>query len=144
MSKQTNKFAIGAIVAAATGYVAGILTAPKSGKETRKDIQDAALKARSEAEKRLKETHSELQELIKKGQTKVGLATDKTKQSFNEAIESAKTAQQKAKGMLSAVHAGDSDDKDLQKAIKEADKAIAHLKSYVTKAEDSRATEKKK
>lgn len=33
------KKVLGVIVAAAAGYVAGILTAPKSGEETRKDLQ---------------------------------------------------------------------------------------------------------
>lgn len=53
MSK--GKFAVGALVAAAAGFVAGILTAPKSGKETREDLKYAALKAKdtvvAEAEK---------------------------------------------------------------------------------------------
>lgn len=37
-----KKLAIGAIVGAAVGVVAGILTAPKSGKETRDDIKEKA------------------------------------------------------------------------------------------------------
>jgi len=53
MSK--NKFALGALIAAATGFAAGLLTAPKSGKETRNDIKDAANKTKDtvvdEAEK---------------------------------------------------------------------------------------------
>lgn len=49
MSK--NKFAIGAIIGAAAGVVAGILTAPKSGKETRADLKNKAgdLKKKAEA-----------------------------------------------------------------------------------------------
>lgn len=50
-----NKFALGAVIAALTGFAAGLLTAPKSGKETREDIKDAALKTKDnvvdEAEK---------------------------------------------------------------------------------------------
>lgn len=37
MSK--GKVALGAIIGAAAGVVAGILTAPKSGKETRADLK---------------------------------------------------------------------------------------------------------
>ena len=47
--------AAAAILAAGAGYVTGILTAPKSGKETRKDITNHANNARIEAEKQLKE-----------------------------------------------------------------------------------------
>lgn len=53
MSK--GKFALGAFFGAVAGLAAGLLTAPKSGKETRADLKDAALKTKdsvvSEAEK---------------------------------------------------------------------------------------------
>lgn len=144
MSKKSSKFALGALFAAAAGYVTGILTAPKSGKETRQDIQETATKARTQAEKKLKDLHSDLQDVISKGQARVGSASETSKKRLNEAIENAKGAKGKAKSMLSAIHEGDSDDKDLQKAIKEADKALAHLKEYVTKPESSREAGKKK
>lgn len=144
MSKRTSKFALGAVFAAAAGYVTGILTAPKSGKETREDIHKTAVKARTEAEKKLKELHSELQDLIKKGQGNLDTATQATKKRLDEALTNAKGAKEKAKSMLSAIHEGDSNDKDLQKAIKDADKAIAHLKEYVKKPEASREVGKKK
>ena len=37
-----GKFALGALIGAAAGLVAGILTAPKSGKETRADLKAKA------------------------------------------------------------------------------------------------------
>lgn len=43
---RVSKLAVGAIIGAATGVVAGILTAPKSGKETREDIKDKATEAK--------------------------------------------------------------------------------------------------
>lgn len=46
MSK--GKFAIGALLGAAAGFVAGILTAPKSGKETREDLKDTAVKVKDD------------------------------------------------------------------------------------------------
>lgn len=49
--KKGTKYALGTAVAAGIGYVAGILTAPKSGKETRQNIQDQAIKAKKESEK---------------------------------------------------------------------------------------------
>ena len=45
MSKRSRNFALGTAVAAAVGYLAGVLSAPKSGKETRKDIARTASKA---------------------------------------------------------------------------------------------------
>ena len=39
-NKITKKVLIGTALGLAAGYVAGILTAPKSGKETRQDIKD--------------------------------------------------------------------------------------------------------
>ena len=143
MSKRGGKFAIGAAVAAAAGYVAGILTAPKSGKETRKDIHDTALKARAEAEKRLKKVHTELQQLVATGQDRLQEASTKTKKGFEDALEQAKDVKSRAKDLLTAIHEGDSNDKDLQQAIDEADKAIEHLKTYVTK-DTSRGKKTKK
>ena len=39
------------IGAVAAGFTAGILTAPKSGKETRKDLKDKAIKMKADTEK---------------------------------------------------------------------------------------------
>lgn len=39
------------IGAAAAGFAAGILTAPKSGKETRKDLKKKAIKLKADTEK---------------------------------------------------------------------------------------------
>jgi len=46
----------------------------------------------------------------------------------------AKVAKEKAREILSAVHEGDADDKDLKKAVDEASKAVAHLRTYLKKA----------
>jgi gas vesicle protein len=50
---KSSKIAIGAIVGAGIGIVAGILTAPKSGRETRDDIKRKAddLKGQANAKK---------------------------------------------------------------------------------------------
>lgn len=47
MSK--TKFALGTLIGAVAGVVAGILTAPKSGKETRADIKAKASELKDEA-----------------------------------------------------------------------------------------------
>ncbi len=53
MSK--GKFALGALFGAAVGIVAGILTAPKSGKETRAELKSKAEDAKKKADKAIAE-----------------------------------------------------------------------------------------
>src|SRR5262245_28053982 len=127
MDKRAKKFAIGAVVAAAAGYVAGILTAPKSGKETRKDIKDTAVKTYSAAEKELKKLHTELSNVEDKAGKKATELKGTTQKNLDKAVAGAKVAKEKARQLLSAMHEGDADDKDLDNAVKEAKKAVDHL-----------------
>jgi gas vesicle protein len=53
-----KRVAIGSSLAAVAGYLVGLLTAPKSGKSTRGDIADTAMKSRKESEKELKKLNS--------------------------------------------------------------------------------------
>ncbi|MES2875912.1 MAG: YtxH domain-containing protein [Patescibacteria group bacterium] len=46
---KTSKLALGAIIGAAVGIAAGVLTAPKSGKETRDDLKRKATEAKDKA-----------------------------------------------------------------------------------------------
>ena len=55
-----KKIAIRTAIGLAAGYVTGILTAPKSGKETRQDIKKNSAKVLLETEKELKELHKDL------------------------------------------------------------------------------------
>lgn len=133
MKKNTKRIAVGTVVAAAAGYVAGILTAPKSGKETRKDIKDTTVKGITIAEKELKQLHTELNDLLRKTKDQTDKLSGRAKEEFDSAVEASKQAKEKARVILSAIHEGDADDKDLKKAIGEAKKATEHLKSYLTK-----------
>ena len=132
-TKNNRNVALGTLLIALLGYVAGLLTAPKSGKETRKDIQKKATQAKLDAEKKLKVLHSELNELIASGKKKAKTATNTVKGDLAVALDKAQLAKEKARDILSAVHEGDAEDKDLQKAIKEVNSAIDHLKKYVSK-----------
>jgi gas vesicle protein len=133
MSKTVKKIAIGAAIAAVAGYVAGILTAPKSGKETRADIKNKADEAATEAERRLKAMHTELAQLIDQAKSASNKLSGKAKTQYDDLFEKSKVAKQKAREVLSALHEGDAQDEDLQKAIKESSNAIDHLKSYLKK-----------
>ncbi len=133
MSKQTGRFALAALFAAAAGYVTGILTAPKSGKETREDIKDAASKQIREAEKQLKQKHTELNSLIQVASEKVTGTSKTAKEEFEKKLTQAHKAKDKVRVALSGVHDGESSDKDLQNAINDAEKAIENLKKYLRK-----------
>lgn len=132
-SSTTKRWAIGAGIAAVAGYVAGILTAPKSGKETRKDIKDAAEHGMAEAEKQLKKLHTQMNEVLGQAKTKVGELKGTAQKDLQIAIERTNTAKEKARQMLSALHENGAEDKDLKKAIDEANNAIEHLKKYLQK-----------
>lgn len=136
MSKDNStakKVAIGGVIAAAAGYVAGILTAPKSGKETRADIKDAAEKTMAEAEKDLKNLHTELDKIITEAKARHEKLTSKAQKELSQLIDKAKDTKEKAREMLSALHEGGAEDKDLAKAIKDANNALEHLRDYLKK-----------
>jgi gas vesicle protein len=133
MKESTKRFAIGTVIAAAAGFAAGILTAPKSGKETRKDIKDGTIHGIHEAERQLKRLHTEMNDVIAEGLEKADRLTGKAKQELEAALHSTHVAKGKARDILSAVHEGRAEDKELQKAIKDAKDSIDHLKMYLKK-----------
>jgi len=136
MTKESTgkKVAIGAAVAGVVGFVAGILTAPKSGKETREDIKNAALKAKSEAEKNLKAMHSELNSKLADVKAKGEELSGKAKDEFEEIIEKAKAAKEKVRDVLSSLHDGDADDPDLKKALQDAKDSLKNLEKFIKKS----------
>lgn len=133
MGSKKNNFAVGAIVAATAGYIAGILTAPKSGRETRKDIVKSASKAKTEGEKQLKKLHSELAELLDRANKQKSKAGSKAAKEIQKAVENGKQAKEKARLLLSALHDGDADDPNLRAVIKEVKKAKSELAKFLKK-----------
>lgn len=133
MKKSTERFALGTILAVAVGYLAGLLTAPKSGKEIRKDIKTTTVKGISIAEKELKRLHTELNDVISQAKDRAVQVSGRTKEELEVAVSAAKQAKEKAREILSAVHEGDAEDRDLKNAIKDAQTAVDHLKAYLTK-----------
>lgn len=134
MSKFTKRIAEGALFGAVVGYVAGILTAPKSGKETRTNIKTATERSIVIAEKHLKAAHTQLVELLSESKQRVKDNGGKANKELNEAIASAQKVKQRVRELLSAIHEGDVEDKDLKAAVADADKAIKHLKTFFSKA----------
>lgn len=128
-----KKVAIGGAIAAVVGYLAGILTAPQSGKETREDIKDTANKGLAQAEKELKKLHTELDKAILQAKANSADLRGKAKDELNDLIDKAKDSKEKAREMLSAVHEGEAADEDLAKAVKQASNALKNLKKYLKK-----------
>lgn len=133
MKDTTKRFAIGAVIAGAAGYLAGLLTAPKSGKETRQDIKDTAVRGMREAERQLKKLHTELNDVLAEANERADKLSGKAKEELEIAVDATRRAKETAREILSAVHEGRADDKELEKAIKDAQKAVTHLKGYLKK-----------
>lgn len=133
MKDSTKRFAIGALIAGAAGYLAGLLTAPQSGKETRQDIKDTAVKGMREAERQLKKLHTELNDVLAEATERADKLSGKAKEELETAVVATRRAKETAREILSAVHEGRAEDKDLEKAIKDAQKAVTHLKGYLKK-----------
>jgi gas vesicle protein len=129
---DSRKWAIGAVLAGVAGFIAGILTAPKSGKETREDLKNNANRVISEAEKRLKVVHSELNVVIDDTKQLLEGKTGKARKDIEKALSGAREKQAKIRELLSALRdGGASDDPELKKALKDAKNAIEHLKKFV-------------
>ena len=62
MSK--TKIVIGAIIGAAAGIIAGMLTAPKSGKETRADLKDKASELKANAARKAEIAKGRVEDVV--------------------------------------------------------------------------------
>ena len=129
--KTGRKLAIGSALAAAVGYFAGILTAPKSGKETRADVAAKADDVKFDLETQLKITEGELSRLIKEAQSKTVALSAQAREEFNEALIRAKDAQAKTKVIIKGLKAGQSDDPELNRALKQARQAKKNLGKFL-------------
>ena len=107
-----KKFGLGILLGAVAGVVAGLLTAPKSGKETREDLKNKALEVKGAAERRLKDAHKELGKLSVSAKTKGAELKGKAKEEFNELSKKAEDLQVKVKEAITSIKSGDDDNDD--------------------------------
>lgn len=126
-----KKMALSAVIAGVAGYVGGILTAPKSGKETRKQLAEDAEGLRDDAEDQLKKANDELKVLLKDAKSKTVALSAQAREEFNEAVIRAKDAQNKATTALKAVKNGEAEDPELNKAVKQARQAAKNLGKFL-------------
>ncbi|MBX4188947.1 YtxH domain-containing protein [Candidatus Saccharibacteria bacterium] len=131
-SKHTGRnIAVGSAVAGLIGYAAGVLTAPKSGKQTRDDIAKKAGDVKDSIEDQLNQLNEELKDLLKKTKVKTVSLNSSARAEFNEAVVKAKDAQNKSMEVLKAAKAGEASDPDLNKAVKQARLAIKNLSKFL-------------
>ena len=84
------KKVLAVIGAAAAGFAAGILTAPKSGKETRKDLKKKAGKLKSDVEKVASKAAAAAKDSVdslKTGSQKVGDVVTETAKGVKSNVE---------------------------------------------------------
>ena len=131
MGKKTSAAKTG-IFAAIIGAIAGILFAPKSGKETRKDLKDAAIKANREAEKKLKNLHAELKEKSDEASVELDKLKGKTREELADLAKRAEFAREKASELIAAVRDFEADDDEVEKAIKDGKDIVKQLDAKIT------------
>ena len=131
--KNAKRIALGASIAGAAGYIAGILSAPKSGKETRNELRKTAGKNVSEVEAQLHNLQAELGDLVNEAKGKGDDLGSKAQKELRKVVDNARDAKDKAAAVLTAVQSGKASDKDLTKAIVDAKHTIEHIRDYLKK-----------
>lgn len=124
---------IAVTIGAAAGFVTGILTAPKSGKETRKDIKDAASKIATETEEKLKQLYKNYSKHAKTLEAQIKKVSGKSKKELIELQQHVVAVRKKIKDLLSDIHDGLAESDDADQAIREAE-AIARKVARVGKS----------
>jgi len=107
-----RRFGLGIIIGAIAGVVAGLLTAPKSGKETREDIKNKAMDVKGVAERKLKDAHKELCELSDEAKKKTIKLQGKAAKELEELISKADALKDKIKIAITSIKSGDDDNDD--------------------------------
>jgi gas vesicle protein len=133
MGKNSGKWAAGALAAGVAGYIVGVLTAPKSGKDTREEIKKATVNARSEAEKKFKSILADLNERLDEARAKGSDLSGRGKKEFDKMYDKATSAKEKVRQIISGLHDGDADDPELKRALKDAQGALKHLEKFLKK-----------
>ncbi len=72
------KVGTGIIVGAGAGFVAGLMLAPKSGKETREDVKSVSLKLKTDTSEKVNDIKEKGEEMIRRGTStlKIGQHND--------------------------------------------------------------------
>ncbi len=127
--KTGHKIELGAAIAGAAGFVAGVVAANKPGTQAQKNDTFESI------EERLKFLYMELNDLITNTslETKAAMIDKKAKKQLDTALEVATASKDKIAKILESINDGDIEDKDLKLALKDAESAIVHAKKFLLK-----------
>ena len=128
---HTKNALIGIALGLLVGYAAGVLSAPKSGKETRHDIAEAGSKFIHQAGSTIDNLHDQLNDLVNLAKDQATTLNEKSKVELDKLVQAAKDAGEKASQIYSAVKQGQSDDPELKEAIDNFKKAKNHLATFL-------------
>jgi gas vesicle protein len=129
--KSGRKVALSAVIGGLAGYVTGVLTAPKSGKQTRNELVDKAEAAKDGAEYKLQEAIDELNTTIAETKQKSLALSAKARSEYDESVVKGKDSLNKASQVLKAMKAGEASHPDLNRAVKQARQATKNLGKYL-------------
>lgn len=129
MYKRIRNLYIVTLVVGAIAYFLGLLTAPKSGKELRREIESTGHKNLIALEKQLKAQFSDLSLQLHELESKLDDSSIIVTKDINKSIAQINNLLNRSKLLLSALHDGSVDDDELIKVINE----IKSLKSSVKK-----------
>lgn len=132
-NKPVKTAVVATVIGVGVGYALGILSAPKSGKETRQDLVDASARFKAELDKRYNDIQTSLSEVIDEGMSKLNSFKGSAQDNLEQLIEQAKQAEYKAVDVYRAVRHGETSDKHLDKALDQASKAKDNLFKYLNK-----------
>ncbi|MGH7195968.1 MAG: YtxH domain-containing protein [Candidatus Saccharimonadales bacterium] len=130
---QTKKLAVGTSMAAAAGFVAGILTAPRSGQKTINQLKKSGQKGLRRADSQYAKTQDQLNQALDDAKLEAAKLSGKAKDELNDAAAKAQLAKDKTQTVFDSVRRGATSDKDLQKALDNAKSALKNLKDYLQK-----------
>jgi len=111
MSKD-KKLGLGIVIGAVAGLVTGLLAAPKSGQETRKDLKKKANEVKGSAERKLKEAQKELGKLSDEAKTATAKLQGKAKAELEDLSSKADDLKDRVKNAITSIKSGDDEDDD--------------------------------
>lgn len=122
-----GKFAKGGVVGIVIGAVAGLLLAPKSGKETRDDIRKTVTHTKADAEKQLKKLHEELSHKQKDAKNAADSLKGKAKTELADVLEKSLVVQGRIKELISSLRDGELDQEEVDLTILDAKKITTQI-----------------
>ena len=131
MKKNSRNIVVGAILVGAASYLAGILTAPKKGKETREDIRHASVNFKISLEKSLKKLYADSSKQLDRALNVKQDLTRQTKKELDLLIASVRHAKDKIKVYLTALRDGDIEEEEITLLLSDGRDNTERLKYFV-------------